>query len=116
MERMESPSSPSGRMKVSGVYAILGPRGVYVGESADCWGRRSLGLAASLGLECGIVRETPAASRLERIRAEAAVAEIFHERGMTIVSEYLGCTGRPYARGDRSWRHNQRRLARTGAK
>lgn len=26
-------------MKVSGVYAILGPNGVYVGESYDCWGR-----------------------------------------------------------------------------
>ena len=79
----------SGGPKVSGVYAVCGPNGVYVGESYDCWNRGTLELAAVLGLECGIVREMPGASRLELVRAEAEVAKIFQKRGMVILSKYL---------------------------
>lgn len=75
--------------RISGVYAILGPNGVYVGESAHCWKRGTFALAVQLGLECGIVRETPGLSRLERIRQEAEVAQLFTARGLPIVSQYL---------------------------
>lgn len=76
-------------MRVSGVYAIQGPNGVYVGESHDCWGRATLRTAALLGFECGIVRELPGADRLARIRAEAEVAKIFKTRGLTVLSRFL---------------------------
>lgn len=75
--------------KVSGIYAIEGPRGVYVGESADCWGRDTLRLAVMLGLECGIIREMPGADRLWRIRGERAVAQMFERRGFKVLSGYL---------------------------
>jgi predicted transcriptional regulator len=77
------------RVPVSGVYAILGPNGVYVGESRDCWKRGTLATAILLGLECGIIRETPQVSRLARIRVEAEVAKLFQSRGMPVVSQYL---------------------------
>ena len=74
---------------VSGVYAILGPNGVYVGESCNCWTRGTLELATKLGWECGIVREMPGAGRLLRIRAEADVAKMFRARGFVVVSAFL---------------------------
>lgn len=83
------PPDEGGAVKVSGVYAILGPNGVYVGESEDCWNRGTLTLAASLGWQCGIVRETPEGERLLRIRVEAEVAGVFRKRGFPIVSQYL---------------------------
>src|SRR5260221_8646008 len=76
--------------QISGVYAILGPNGVYVGESSDCWGRNTLGLAVLLGLECGIIREMPHQARLARTRAEREVAQLFQRRGLPVVSSFMG--------------------------
>ena len=73
---------------ICGVYAILGPEGVYVGESTDCWNRGTLDLAVRLGLECGIVRELSNSTQGERFRVETEVARLFRARGFPIVSFY----------------------------
>ena len=74
---------------VSGVYAICGPNGVYVGESADCWARSSLGLAASLGFDCGIIRELPGFSEELRRIVEKQIQDLFRRRGFNIVKGLL---------------------------
>lgn len=77
---------------VSGVYAIQGPAGVYVGESRDCWYRGTLDLAVRLGLECGVVREVSVRTHHERANtlirqaAEKEVVALFSRRGMFVVS------------------------------
>lgn len=73
---------------VSGVYAILGPNGVYVGESTDCWGRNTLDLAVRLGLDCGIIRETPKLTTFQRRLIESSISGLFRSRGMKIVSRH----------------------------
>lgn len=83
--------------KVSGVYAILGPHGVYVGQSANCWNRGTFSLAVGLGLPCGIMRELPGASNLDRQREEAVVAKIFVARGLHVCSHFNGRSGRTWA-------------------
>lgn len=80
------------RIPISGVYAILGPNGVYVGEAGDCWKRDTLALAVALGWECGIVRELPGSIRLERLRAEGLVTRMFLQRGFPVVSKTVGHT------------------------
>lgn len=79
------------RRPLSGVYAIQGPNGVYVGQSSDCWGRSTFQFAIALGLECGIVRELDPRKSLEgRLRVEAAVARLFARRGLTVISHHRG--------------------------
>ncbi len=77
---------------VSGVYAIAGPEGVYVGEAADCWHRSTLALAVRLGLDCGVVREMPGSTARERQRAETAVAYHFLTSGLMVVSAHYWST------------------------
>ena len=71
-----------------GVYAIQGPNGVYVGQSADCGARHTLRLAVKLGWPCGIVRELPGATGDQRLAAEAQVARLFSCRGMRVISRF----------------------------
>ncbi len=80
--------------RVSGVYAILGPNGVYVGESGHCWSRGTLATAVKLGLPCGIVRELPGYTRLARLPVEAEVAQLFIARGLPVVSKFSRFTNR----------------------
>lgn len=70
--------------KVAGVYVILGPRGVYVGQSVDCWRRQTLRLAALLGLDCGIIREVSRES--QRLKAERDIGQLFKDRGFPVLS------------------------------
>lgn len=89
---------------VAGVYAILGhDNKVYIGESAFCWWRNTLVMAAKLGLSCGIIRELPGSSMRDRRRHERAVAELFASRGFTIVSEHGNAPKRAKCHPDRDW-------------
>lgn len=74
--------------RVRGVYAIHGPGGVYVGQSASCWERQTLLMARILGLDCGVIRQMPGASRRTLVRAEAEVAGLFESRGLKVVSQF----------------------------
>jgi hypothetical protein len=81
------------KRRIVGVYAILGPNGVYVGQSLDCLNRGSLQLAIKLGLQCGIVREVrraypERAMRARLLRNESAVARLFARRGLSVVSRH----------------------------
>ncbi len=71
--------------KVAGVYAILGPDGVYVGESTDCWNRSTLVFAVRLGLDCGIIREANCATKDGRLTNEYEVQELYKSRGFPII-------------------------------
>lgn len=71
----------------SGVYAIEGPFGVYVGQSWDCWSRGTLAIAVKLGWPCGIIRELPGSDDCERRRVEALIAQLFRDRGFAVVSK-----------------------------
>jgi len=70
-----------------GVYVIQSPAGVYVGQSRDCWNRRTFRIAMTRGLPCGIIRELPLDIEQSILdTAECAVADIFHSRGFHITA------------------------------
>lgn len=79
--------NPEPETAINGVYAILGPNGVYIGESQDIEHRETYKLAAQLGLDRGIVREFPIrTSRTGRLKAERDVANLFRSRGLPVVT------------------------------
>lgn len=66
--------------RVPGVYAVLvGPMTVYVGESGDA--RRRAAARAHNEHPWGIVRECHGLSRIERVRIERDVIQMFRRRG-----------------------------------
>ena len=80
---MESQASFN-KDKITGVYVVQGPAGVYVGEAVDCFARnRKINI---LGIPWGIVRELPGSTRRERIAVERQVADAWEARGFVIVS------------------------------
>lgn len=84
---------PGSRRPVSGVYALWSPdsKSVYVGESQDVYARREdYDVAIRLGCRWKFIRPLKrSATKMERLRAEAEVAQYLELCGVRVVSKWV---------------------------
>lgn len=73
---------------LAGVYAIFGPRGVYVGESADVLKRVTYIIRC--GFDWTLLALMPDASTSERRARERAYIEAYRRAGVPVVSQWHG--------------------------
>lgn len=74
--------------RVRGVYLVIAPAGVYVGESGDCDSRDPLYYARLYGRNCGVVCEMPGSTRAQRELVEDFVAMTLSSAGVALLSTH----------------------------
>lgn len=73
---------------LSGVYVVFGPRGIYVGESAQILDR--LRYVVMCGFDWSVLRYMPGASRRERQQWERRYMTAYRKLGLPVVSRING--------------------------